>query len=260
MTTNLKDFQSWLRLLDKFEILLEMSVDLQKCTNDTHSLNSSQTTASNRPWRSQGPSLFVHSSQMVNTDLEFRLYEVASQLDAFFGKVCGFQFCDSLQLPMTACAIALASYNDGFEMFAPTNSSANSSPTQQSSPRANSPTNTNTATPVTSISNGNNINGADMNGNTPVPYATPTVVVTNNVGTGAGNVVSNNVPNNNLSISSTIGRAAMSFMSSTKYIMDPDLRAKKMSHVMRRANVEFCKEFWQLTETSIVQVSQIVLG
>src|SRR5690606_101589 len=57
-------------------------------------------------------------------------------------------------------------------------------------------------------------------------------------------------------ITTSIGQAAMSVLSSTKYIMDPDLRSRKMSQIVKNANVEFCKAFWQLTETSIVQVNK----
>ena len=125
--------------------------------------------------------------------------------ESFFGRSCGFQFCESLQIPLTGCAVALASYNDGYEAYS----------NKENSFTANNGSNTNT--PVTKATSPNS------NGSSPTSF------------------------NNQATL-------FKSLFSGTKYIIDPELRAKKITRVIKNANVEFCKAFWQLTETSIVQM------
>lgn len=248
LSTNLKDYQSWVKLLEKYELILDMCLEMQRVNKAAQQKNAGEI---DLPWTLDNGSsfLFVHSSQFVNTALEERLFQLSSQIDVFFGKVCGFQYCESLQLPLTGCAIALASYNDGFEMFTPTSS--------VSSPRASSPATSGLGSSINAASVFSSFNIPS----TPNTTAPPAIGASNPNGNSSNTMTTqtsatSNGSNNSqqMSISSAIGKAAMSVMSSTKYIMDPELRAKKMSHIMRRANVEFCKEFWQLTETSVVQV------
>lgn len=250
LNSSLKEFQSWLRLLEKLDIVLKTALDMQMT-----SLSEFKKTVLNendviplKPFH-DGPSLFLHEDKLVeNAVIERNLFSLASEhLDAFFGKTCGFQFCESLQLAVTGCAIALASYNDGFEAYSPKESSPPAitragSPNltlSSSASSANMQSKASTPTSVHSIS-GNPKSEPDFKHNNDSAYGPV-------VSSGSGNLNSN-------SLSNTIGRAAMSFVSSTKYIMDPDSRAKKVSHVMKNGDVKFCKEFWQLTETSIVQV------
>jgi len=177
-TPNVRDFQAWVRLMEKVEIVLQIGVDIQRVQ-----LQESQVQ----------PSLFYNMAEAKSAAIETNLLALGSvHQEAFFGRTCGFQFCESLQTPLTGCAVALASYNDGYEA-----------------------------------------------------YATAAVVQVE--AEGAGSFMQ--------------GQATLfkSLVSGTKYVMDPELRAKKISKVMKDANVEFCKAFWQLTETDIVQVGAHLL-
>jgi len=197
-TVCLKDFQTWVRLMEKIEIVLQTALELQKTQLQKKPDSGFNFHA--------GPSLFYdltasdEDSSLVETNLLFlgSVYQ-----EAFFGRTCGFQFCDSLQTPLTGAAVALASYNDGYEAY--------SNKENQSGAHA--------VYPLVTAEDGS------------IQQASP-------------------------STGSFIGQATLfkSLVSGTKYIMDPELRAKKISKVMKDANVEFCKAFWQLTETDIVQM------
>ncbi|KAL3265402.1 hypothetical protein HHI36_009608 [Cryptolaemus montrouzieri] len=54
-------------------------------------------------------------------------------------------------------------------------------------------------------------------------------------------------------------KATNSFVTTTKYITDPDLRAKRIVNISTNAGVDFCKAFWFLSESEIMnQVPSIV--
>ena len=182
-----------------------------------------------RAFHDLGPPLFYHSDLLTDTSIETNLLSLASvHQEAFFGRTCGFQFCDSLKIPLTLCAVLLASYNDGYEAFAnKENSTPNSNMTSPS-------------TPMSTLSSSPSPNG-NSNSLSPSP-SNPSFNTATNNGTQF------------TSIQSMFGQAAKTLFSSTKYTMDPELRAKKISSVMKNANVDFCKAFWQLTETPMVQV------
>lgn len=181
-TMNIKDYQTWVRLLEKIEIVFQVACDIQKI----------QITGEQKSHKfHEGASLFYDmcESDESSSSIETNLLLLGSvHQESFFGRTCGFQFCESLQTPLTGAAVALASYNDGYEA----------------------------ATVTTTITRSNSYEKIDE----------------------------------------TQGQASIikSLMSGTKYMMDPELRAKKISKVMKDANVEFCKAFWQLTELDIVQV------
>ncbi|XP_064613572.1 hormone-sensitive lipase-like [Liolophura sinensis] len=46
---------------------------------------------------------------------------------------------------------------------------------------------------------------------------------------------------------------ASSVLNSGKYLLDPELRGKQVVHMTRTADVNFCKSFWAITETEIMQ-------
>ena len=228
---NLKDFQTWLRVMEKIELLFIIACDLQTATLNQNKTKmsastSSASTSSSMSEPNEEPTLFVYSESLIDSMIETNLFGLASVQEAFFGRACGFQFCDSLQMPLTGCAVALASYNDGYEAF------------------SNKEITTLTATTTTpqslSLNLSSSASSSCLNGSSPSAAASP--------------ISPSSSSANFSSFQSTIGQAAKSLFSSTKYIMDPELRAKKISHVMKNANVEFCKAFWQLTETSIVQM------
>jgi hypothetical protein len=228
MSTNLKEIQTWARLLEKIEIVLQLSMDMQAMTLSTfkNEIHNRQPGGGDHHDASsaeiRGPTLFVHANEIASTQIERVLFDLATvHQEAFYGRACGFQFCDSLQMPLTGCAIALTSYNDGYEAFSMGGGSS-SKIGSEGSP---------------------NTSGLELNATTTTAAASTTTPIT-----------PPSVPGNFNLLTSSIGQAAMSVFSSTKYIMDPDLRSRKMSHIVKTANVEFCKAFWQLTETSIVQV------
>ena len=230
---NLKDFQTWLRVMEKVELLFVIACDLQTATLNqskakmmSASTSSASTSSSSMSEPSEEPpTLFVYSESLIDSTIETNLFGLASVQEAFFGRACGFQFCDSLQMPLTGCAVALASYNDGYEAFSNKEIATLAA----------------TTTPVQSLS---------LN----LSSSTSSSCLNGSPGAAASPVSPSSSSANFSSFQTTIGQAAKSLFSSTKYIMDPELRAKKISHVMKNANVEFCKAFWQLTETSIVQM------
>jgi hormone-sensitive lipase len=212
MNSNLKELQTWTRLMEKMDIILRVNLAMQAATLKEFK---NKIDPNNLQTELEGPTLFVHANDLKDTQIELDLFDLATtHQEAFYGRACGFQYCESLQLPLTGCAIALTSYNDGYNAF-----SINKENLVE-----------HVATTQTSVS----INAETTSQNT-----------------------SNNSNNLSSFLTNTIGQAAFSMFSSTKYIIDPELRSKKMSHIVKNANVEFCKAFWQLTETSIVQVNWI---
>ena len=224
-----KELQAWTKLMEKLEITLQIAIVMQTLTTED---NSNEETCSNSSSSSyapnvkfhDGPSLFVNSKQMTETSIEMNLFQLASvHQEDFFGRVCGFQFCDSLELPLTGVVVALASYNDGYEAKA-----SNNKENQQ-------------------IGAINPVYSPDCTDqNSPFGYTnfSPPYGTTNN---SYGSLS----PQVTQPVQASFFR---SVYSGTKYVLDPELRAKKISHVMKDANVDFCKAFWQLTETSIAHV------
>ena len=49
-------------------------------------------------------------------------------------------------------------------------------------------------------------------------------------------------------------RALSSFLHSGKYVVDPELRAKRIVELTQHVSVPFCKSFWSLTENHGIQV------
>jgi hormone-sensitive lipase len=48
---------------------------------------------------------------------------------------------------------------------------------------------------------------------------------------------------------SLLSKATNSVVTGSKYLLDPELRARRIVNIAQYSNVEFCKSFWQLTET-----------
>lgn len=46
--------------------------------------------------------------------------------------------------------------------------------------------------------------------------------------------------------------ATNSFMTTTKYITDPEQRAKRIVNISQNADVDFCKSFWFLSESELL--------
>ena len=145
-------------------------------------------------------------------------------------------------MPLTLCAVMLASYNDGYEAF---------------SNKENSASNSNLASPSTPVTTLNSFPNTNANSNSlSSSSSNPSVSNTspssnNNNGNGNGNQFSN--------IQNLFGQAAKTLFSSTKYAMDPELRGRKISSIMKNANIDFCKAFWQLVETPFVQLGSNIV-
>ena len=190
LSTILKDYQIWLRIMEKIEFLLKIALDMQDLNVEK---------PKNLPTPANGLlelDLFVHSKQMADSTIERDLFQSSVvDLECFFGRACGFQFCDSLAMPMTGVSIALVSYNDGYH------ATAKKDP-QQSSPVSVS---------ASSSTGSNTLQQAQTTSTTPgSELTTPTNSATS------------------FAAAISLGQAAKSLFSSTKYIMDPDLRAKKV--------------------------------
>lgn len=49
-------------------------------------------------------------------------------------------------------------------------------------------------------------------------------------------------------------RALSSMLNSGKYMVNPELRAQRITELTQNANIDFCKAFWSVTEEYGVQV------
>ena len=52
----------------------------------------------------------------------------------------------------------------------------------------------------------------------------------------------------------SFARALSSMLHSGKYMLDPELRAKRITELTQNTDIDFCKAFWSLTEEYGVQV------
>ena len=57
-----------------------------------------------------------------------------------------------------------------------------------------------------------------------------------------------------------LSRAVSSVIHSPKYIVNPDLRAKRIAELSQGVNIDFCKAFWSLTEDYGVQHAPLLVG
>ncbi|XP_076864108.1 lipase, hormone-sensitive a [Brachyhypopomus gauderio] len=49
-----------------------------------------------------------------------------------------------------------------------------------------------------------------------------------------------------------LGRAALSFIKSGKYVVDPELRGAEFEHITQNLDMHFWKTFWNITETELI--------
>ncbi|XP_074652291.1 hormone-sensitive lipase-like [Tubulanus polymorphus] len=100
-------------------------------------------------------------------------------MECFFGRCLGFQFCESMQKPLNGLNVALAWYSENYEK-------------------------------------------AELHG-------------------------------------TSMSKFTSSLMSGGKYLMNPELRAQKVCNAVFNADVNFCKGFWNLAETEIVQTLPMIV-
>jgi hypothetical protein len=119
MNSTIKEFQTWVKLMERIHSFFEIAVEMQNQTlSDVNNLNEF-TSASIEPNTNidaqsfiipkfhDGPSLYLHSNRLVSTPIEINLIKLgALNLDVYFGRACGFQFCDSLVTPLTGIAVS----------------------------------------------------------------------------------------------------------------------------------------------------------
>jgi hypothetical protein len=48
-----------------------------------------------------------------------------------------------------------------------------------------------------------------------------------------------------------VGQASKTMICGTKYLLNPELRAKKISKLIMNADIDFCKEFWRLPQIPV---------
>lgn len=53
-------------------------------------------------------------------------------------------------------------------------------------------------------------------------------------------------------LGSILSKATNSFLTTTKYITDPEQRAKRIVNISQSADVDFCKAFWFLSENELM--------
>lgn len=56
----------------------------------------------------------------------------------------------------------------------------------------------------------------------------------------------------------SLSQATVSILNSGKYTVNPEMRAKQVAEVTQNMKVDFCKAFWNLTETYGIQVTQLL--
>jgi hypothetical protein len=202
--SHLKEFKSWSRLLQKFEIILSTALEMQQM-----SLNSAK--------KDHKISLFIDADSNENFNLEMAFFKLtAIHSEAFFGRTCGFQFTESVQLTVTGIAVAMASLYDGYKTFNQNKFCRDSSLLLK---RTSSPF---LSRSVTSCSESNN---------------------------------NSDESNTKLNSLSSIGRGTKSLVSSTKYFANTELRGKQIENIMKAVDLGFYKDFWELTESSFVHVN-----
>lgn len=52
-----------------------------------------------------------------------------------------------------------------------------------------------------------------------------------------------------------LGRAALSILTSGKYVVDPELRGAEFERITQNLDMHFWKAFWNLTESELLSVS-----
>jgi hypothetical protein len=266
---NLKEFQTYVKLIEKIEILLKMGVEMQ---NQTLGKTSKDYLDSNKIFKfHEEPTLFVHRSEIADSTIEKYLFYLSStHQEAFFGRACGFQFCESLEIPMTACVVAFASYNEGYEAY-PTNKQTQSPTTPTHTPKATPVTTTTTTTTTSNFeysekSNTHSKEKSNTNYKIDETYTLKSaqtqgsaIIDQNAAATAAAPnttaIATLPAPSSSSSFSNTLnayGQAFKSLLTSTKYIMDPELRAKKVSNlhyfilIISELFFPFIKEFNKL--------------
>ena len=180
MYNNMRKLQAYAKLMDKLEIVLQIALKIQNLT-------------------AESGTIFLNASEFVCTEVEDKMFDLATiHQDAFYGRVCAFQFCDSLRLPMIGCAVAFSACHETYSKYYRTRQRY---------------------------------------------YQT--------LGESKTSIAS---VETNYNYSMRIGEFFKSILSGKKYATSADLRSKKMASIVKTTEIDFCKAFWQLTETSIVQV------
>ena len=57
-----------------------------------------------------------------------------------------------------------------------------------------------------------------------------------------------------------LGKASKASICASKYIINPELRAKKISSLIKEADIEFCKEFWRLPGSFKIPAKMVKIG
>jgi hypothetical protein len=159
-TSELNDFEAWYYLIEKIEIILSIAAELQLLS-------------------AKNDFLFIKNEELPKKTHEMLLLLQSTYQEAFFGRTCCFQFCNSLRIPLITFTVAMATYNDSYDIIEQVN---------------------------------------------------------------------------------RFSQTARSLSTGTKYFMNPELRGKKIAHIMRTSNVAFCKFFSRLTDTPLFHVSPIIFN
>lgn len=51
--------------------------------------------------------------------------------------------------------------------------------------------------------------------------------------------------------------AALSLLTSGKYVIDPELRGAEFERITQNLNMQFWKSFWNLTESGLIAVGRV---
>lgn len=215
----LKDFESWSQLLEKLEILLTTVLNLQ-----TASLNEFK--KKNGETQSLKPQIFLNIENITeDSKIEENLFRLSSEhLVSFFGKTVGFQFVESLEKPLTGLVIGLASYT-------PKSSASLNSPSIKTNSILEKVNISQLKTTHQSVKRDSYIQKPKM-----------------------GDLNGNRITKNNTIMKYPSIKATKSLLNLTKYFVDADSRAKKIAEVIKNANIKFCKDLWQLPESSVAVV------
>ena len=93
LNSTIKDYETFCLLIENFSLIFEIANEMQVITLKTKSL-------------------LIHGTLITKSIEEKFLLLTSTNQEAFFGRTCAFQFCDSLRLPLKTCAIAMISLSE----------------------------------------------------------------------------------------------------------------------------------------------------
>jgi hypothetical protein len=256
----LSEFKSWLNLMEILEAILNVAFDLQSKSLEEFekmSQHAATTSKSVRVRHDDGPSLFFTDTTKDISDLDMKIYTMCwAHNSVIFSRTIAFQYCESLQKPLRFVTVGMAGYFDAYQKHAVKSIessdsgyfSSNSSQARLNDSRRWSPS-----------SDESFVSAEDLE--TPSSYTNQSIPMPNN-GKNLDleadtsyykQLVAKFKSDSKSVITRKIGQM---LLNSKKYLLDSDLKAERISEIMKNSDVSFCKEFLDITENFFVDVNR----